>query len=72
LPEKEVNEINLKADKNNNNIPDWAEFVGSYIIVGVCLYIALTANPSDSLMKWLLSTAGVLAGGRDVIKGFLK
>lgn len=70
--EKEVNEINLKADKNNNNIPDWLEFATTYAIVGICIYIVLTQDISEGLIKWLLTTAAVLSGGRDLIKGMIK
>lgn len=72
MPEKEIDEINLKADKNNNNIPDWLEFATTYLIVGICIYIVLTHNISEGLIKWLLTTAAALAGGRDLIKGLVK
>lgn len=38
---EEANEVNLKADKNENNIPDWAEFIATYLIATVCVGMAL-------------------------------
>lgn len=70
--EQKINEFNLTEDSNNNGIPDWLEFLTTYAIVVLCFYIVLTQNPSESLIKWLITTAGILAGGRDVLKGVLK
>lgn len=70
--EDAVSEIDFKEDSNNNGIPDWLEFITTYAIVGLCFYIILANNPSESLIKWLITTAGVLAGGRDALKGLMK
>lgn len=63
---EEVNEINFKEDSNDNGIPDWLEFVTTYLIVGLCFYIIIFESPSESLTKWLITTSAVLAGGRDL------
>ena len=59
-------------DENENGIPDWLEFATTYLIVGVCIYIVLTQDVSDGLIKWLLTTAAALSGGRDLLKGLVK
>ncbi|MCF8002323.1 MAG: hypothetical protein K9K76_10775 [Halanaerobiales bacterium] len=74
--EAEVNEVNLKADKNENNIPDWAEFTATYIIAAVCVSMAVAGyvrqDLDGSIIKWLLGFGVVLTGGRDAIKAFIK
>lgn len=67
-----IEEIDFKEDANDNGIPDWLEFITTYLIVGICIYIVLTQDISEGLIKWLLTTAAVLSGGRDLIKGMVK
>lgn len=73
---EEANEVNLKADKNENNIPDWAEFTATYLIAAVCVGMALAGYIRQDLegpiIKWLLGFGVVLTGGRDTIKAFIK
>jgi hypothetical protein len=74
--EQEVNEVNLKADSNNNEIPDWVEALATYLIAAVCISLAVAGYVRQDLdnptIKWLLGFGVVLTGGRDAIKGFIK
>ena len=49
MPEKEVNEINLKEDSNDNGIPDWAEFTATYLIAAVCISLAVAGYVRQDL-----------------------
>jgi hypothetical protein len=49
-------------DKNNNDIPDWMEFIMTYSLVGLLIYFAFQ-NPSNAI-NYLLPAAA-LSGLRD-------
>ncbi|MFW6409543.1 MAG: hypothetical protein ACOCZR_00750 [Halanaerobiales bacterium] len=49
-------------DKNNNDIPDWLEFVMTYILVGLLIYFAFQ-NPTNAIAY--LTPAAALSGLRD-------
>lgn len=70
------NEVNLKADKNNNEVPDWIEALATYIIAAVCISLAVAGyvrnDLDDPTIKWLIGFAVVLTGSRDAIKGFIQ
>jgi hypothetical protein len=76
LPEKEVNEVNLREDSNDNGIPDWAEFTATYLIAAVCVSMAVAGYIRQDLdsrtITYLLSFGVVLTGGRDAIRAFIK
>lgn len=66
---EELNEINLKADKNNNDVPDWLEALATYIIAGACLAMAIhgyaVRGMSIADIQWLLGFAAALSANRD-------
>ncbi|MFW6271334.1 MAG: hypothetical protein ACOC4G_14850 [Bacillota bacterium] len=73
--EETVNEVNLKEDSNDNGVPDWIEAVTTYLIASICVILAVHGYAKDNLdptsIRWLMSFAAALSGGRDLIKGFI-
>ena len=53
----------------NNNTPDWAEAIATYVIAAVCLTIAIIGFIQETIdmntLKWLLGFAVFLTGERD-------
>jgi len=74
MPET-VNEVNLKEDSNDNGIPDWVEATATYLIAAICVALAVSGYVKNNLdpasIRWLMSFAAALSGGRDLIKGFV-
>jgi len=52
----------IMKDKNNNDIPDWMEFIMTYSLVGLFIYFAFM-NPANAV-NYLLPAAA-LSGLRD-------
>jgi len=73
--DQEINEVNLKEDSNDNGVPDWVEAVATYLIATICVVLAVSGYVKDNLdptsIRWLMSFAAALSGGRDLIKGFV-
>lgn len=62
-------------DKNNNGIPDKYEATADYIIASILILFAVLGyiykDMDLSTVKWLLTLATVLSGGRSALQKFL-
>lgn len=67
--DKKSNEINFKADENNNDVPDWLEALATYIIAGICVTLAVSGYVKENMdpvnIQWLLGFAAALSANRD-------